>query len=131
MHVVGLAAYVMVGVGVAMLYLFVVGKLLGRGGEGFGLTASIFMFPILSFTTGLFCWLPLWLLHDYSVGPMPTSRALLLGFIVGLLIGIVIAGPSGFVLQGGAPLVNYFVVLLTTTGAVVHNWAASRDRIRP
>lgn len=114
-----------------MLYLFVVGKLLGRGGDGFGLTASIFMFPILSFTTGLFCWLPLWLLYAYRVGPMSTSRALLLGSIVGLLMGFAIAGPRGFVLRGGAPLVNYFVILLATAGAVVHNWAASRDTARP
>jgi hypothetical protein len=131
MHAVGLLAFVMIGVGVAILYLLIVGRMLGRGGDGFGLTASIFVFPILAFTSGLFCWLPLWLLHNYRVGAMPASRAGLLGLIVGVLISIVIAGPNGFALSGGAPMFSYFTMVITTLGGVVHNWALSRHSARP
>lgn len=125
-HLVGLAAYIMIGVGVGILYLWIVGNLLGLGGDGFGLVGAVVTFPILAFTSALFCWLPLWLLHNYRVGSMPTSRALLLGLTVGLLMAFVVAGPNGFLLRGGAPLFNYFLIVLTATGGVVHNWALSR-----
>ncbi|MEX2303936.1 MAG: hypothetical protein WD733_23525, partial [Bryobacterales bacterium] len=107
--------------------ILIVGKLLGLGGDGFGLAGSIVTFPLLACTSALFCWLPLWLLHKYRVGPMPTSRALLLGLTVGLLMAFIVAGPNGFMLSGGAPLFNYFLIMLTTAGGVVHNWALSRD----
>jgi hypothetical protein len=58
---------------------------------------------------------------------MSVSRAALLGLIVGLLVSIVVAGPSGFTMRGGSVLFNYFLMLLTTLGALVHNWALSRD----
>jgi hypothetical protein len=129
MHLVGLAAYIMIGVGVGILYILIVGKVLGRGGDGFGLSASIITFPLLACTSALFCWLPLSLLHNYRVGSMSTSRALLLGFTVGVLMAFVVAGPNGFMLSGGAPLFNYFLIMMTTAGGVVHNWALSRDTV--
>jgi hypothetical protein len=127
MHTVGLVAFVMIGIAVAILYMWIVGRVLGRGGDGFGLVGAIVTFPMLAFTTGLFCWVPLWLLHNDKFGPMSVSRAALLGLIVGLLVSIVVAGPSGFTMRGGSVLFNYFLMLLTTLGALVHNWALSRD----
>jgi hypothetical protein len=127
MHTVGLVAFVMIGIAVAILYMWIVGGVLDRGGDGFGLVGAIVTFPLLALTTGLFCWVPLWLLHNHKFGPMSVSRAALLGLIVGLLVSIVVAGPSGFTMRGGSVLFNYFLMLLTTLGALVHNWALSRD----
>jgi hypothetical protein len=124
-HLVGVMAFVLIGVGVAMLYMLVVGKLLGRGGDGFGLAASIFTFPLLACTSAVFCWLPLWLLHYHRLGAMSPGRALLLGAVIGAVVAFVIAGPGGFLLQGGAPLFNYFLILMLAAGALVHNWVAS------
>jgi hypothetical protein len=125
-HIVGVVAFVMIGVAMAFLYLLIVGKLLGRGGDGFGLTAAILMFPILAGSAVLFCWLPLWFLHHHRLGAMSPGRALLLGSAIGALIAIVIAGPSGFALRGGAPLFNYFLILIVASGALVHNWVVAR-----
>jgi hypothetical protein len=125
-HFVGIVAFVLIGVGAAILYLLIVGKLLGRGGDGFGLTAALFMFPILACTTGVLCWLPLWLLHNHRWGPMPALRALLLGAFIGALVSMVIAGPGGFLLRGGAPLFNYFLILILALGGLVHNRVMAR-----
>ena len=125
-HFVGIVAFVMIGVGVAILYLLIVGKLLGRGGDGFGLTASAAAFPIFAGTSAVFCWLPLWLLHNHRWGVMPAARALLLGAAIGAALAIVIGGPTGFLLRGGAPLFNYFLILLLAAGGFVHNWVLAR-----
>jgi hypothetical protein len=125
-HFVGIVAFVLIGVGVAMLYMLIVGKLLGRSGDGFGMAASIVLFPILACTTGVFCWLPLWLLHNHRWGAMPSWRALLLGAAIGAVVSIGIAGPGGFLLRGGAPLFNYFLILIVALGGLVHNRVMAR-----
>ena len=124
-HLVGVVAFVLIGLGVALLYMLIVGKLLGRGGEGFGLTAAILTFPLLACTSAVFCWLPLWLLHNHRLGVMPPGRALLLGGLIGAVIAVVIAGPGGFLLSGGAPLFGYFLILMLAAGGFVHNRVAS------
>jgi hypothetical protein len=121
-HFVGIAAFVLIGVGVAILYLLIVGRLLGRGGDGFGLAASLFLFPILACTSAVF-W---WLLHNHRWGAMPAVRALLLGAAIGAVVSIAVAGPSGFLLRGGAPLFNYFLILILALGGLVHNWVMAR-----
>jgi hypothetical protein len=125
-HFVGIAAFVMIGAAVAMAYLLVVGRLLGRGGDGFGVTASAMAFPVLAGTSALLCWLPLWLLHQHRWGTMPPGRALLLGATIGAVIALVIGGPNGFLLRGGAPLFNYFLIGMLAAGAFVHNWILER-----
>ena len=125
-HFVGIVAFVLIGVGVAILYMLIVGKLLGLGGDGFGLVGVIVMLPLLACTSAVFCWLPLWLLHNHRWGAMPAGRALLLGAAIGAIVAFVIAGPNGFLLQGGAPLFNYFFILMLAAGGLVHNWVMAR-----
>ena len=40
-HLVGIAAFTAIGVPVGILYIVIVGRVLDRGGDGFGLTAAI------------------------------------------------------------------------------------------
>ncbi len=125
-HLVGIVTFVLIGVAVAIFYMLIVGKLLGRGGDGFGLVGAIFTLPVLAGTSAIFCWLPLWLLHNHRLGTMSPQRALVLGAGIGALVAIVIAGPNGFMLSGGAPLFNYFLILMLAAGAFVHNWVLTR-----
>lgn len=62
------------GIGLVMgiLHIIVVGEILGRGGDGFGLVAAIVVFPVLTALAGL-GWLVLWHLHAWKPGPMGIS----------------------------------------------------------
>jgi hypothetical protein len=119
-HFIGVIAFPLAGFAVAILYLLIVGTVLGRGSgmDGMALAASIITFPFLAGACGLLVWVPLWLLYDRRLGRMSAGRALLLGALLGLLVSMLIAGPGGFLLRGGSPLFNYFFPVILAAGGV-------------
>jgi len=131
-HFIGVVAFALVGFGVALFYLLIVGRMLGRGSgmDGLALVASIVTFPFLAAVSALLGWIPLWLLYNHRRGRMSAGRALLLGALLGAVICMIFVGPGGFVLRGGAPLFNYFLILILAVGGALHNWIVSRSPAR-
>jgi hypothetical protein len=117
--VIGVVAFLTTGVVTGILYIIVVGKILDRGGDGFGLVGAIVMFPLFITFAGL-GWLVLWHLHTWKLGLMPTGRVIVGSVLFGLLISLVIAGPRGFTMHGGSTLINYFLIGGTLVGALGH-----------
>lgn len=59
-------------------------------------------------------------------GPPGLGKALLLGALISLFSGLILAGPSGFKLTGGAPAFNYALVVLGAGAALTFELLAAK-----
>jgi len=133
-NLLGLVVFLFTGVLTGIAYLVIVGTLLDKGGDGFGLVGALFSFPIFALFGGGI-WIVIRLLHDWKRGPMSLGLSMLLAGIFGLLMALVLAGPRGFTMHGGSTLFNYFIMVMVFIGALAHHFlvvrmAGSGDRGR-
>jgi len=119
-HLIGFVFFFLAGVANGILYILVVGKLLDRGGDGFGLSAAIVTFPLLGLMLSV-AWTVIKITHEHFQGPMTLARVLLFSGALGLVASIVIAGPSGFTLSHGSGLFNYFLIDLVVGAAALQH----------
>jgi hypothetical protein len=129
-HFLGIVAFTAAGVAAALLYMLIVGKVLGQASQGFGVAASIVTFPFVACVFAVLVWLPLWILHGRRAGSMSPRAGLLWGAAFGTILAFIFAGPSGFAMRGGAPLINYFLIAMLALGGFIYNatarWALAR-----
>ena len=127
--VLALVLFVVIGLVVAIGYLMLL-KSLGRGGgmDGLALAASLIMMPAAGGLFGAVFWLPFTLYRESKGTPLNASSALALGLGVGLVVSFLFAGPSGFRLRGGAPLMNYFLPLIAALGSWAGTMIVNRMR---
>jgi hypothetical protein len=124
-HILGLVVFFLVGVVVGIAYIVIVGNILGRGGDGFGLVAALFSFPLFGTMCGV-AWIAVWLVHHRFAGPMSQQRSLAASAVLALLVALVIAGPRGFTMAGGSTLFNYFLIALVVAAARAHRALIAR-----
>ncbi|MEZ5396984.1 MAG: hypothetical protein R2724_29975 [Bryobacterales bacterium] len=115
------------GLGVAILYLIILRKVtgVGRGMDGLALAASLVVFPVAAAIFAL-VWTGVSLRRRGKGAPPSVRGALLAGGAIGLLAGLVFAGPNGFKLHGGAPAFNYAMTVLGAVGAATFELVAKR-----
>lgn len=120
----------LVGVIVAIAYLMTLNAL-GRGGrsmDGLALAAMLVVLPAAAGFFALLAWLPFSLYREKRGRPLSALGSLALGVAAGVAISLVWAGPSGFRLSGGAPLLNYFLPLITGLGSWIGTLMVNRLR---
>lgn len=117
-HLIGISVFFLVGIVSGIAYVYIVGKVLDRGGDGFGVSAAIVTFPILAIILGAL-WSIILLIHEKAKGPMGAGRVILFSAILGLIASMVIAGPRGFTMHGGSVLFNWFLIDLVIGGALI------------
>ncbi len=126
-HTLGLLAFPIIGLIVALMWLWFTTGILGVGRTGFGNTAAILTMPIWAISMGLLMWLPLWLIHRWKWGAMNSARALIIGAFLGSLASLFLTGPSGFTTQGGSVLMAYAVIAICMMGGWSHNAIVQRS----
>lgn len=114
-----LLAFPIVGFLGAIPYIFLIGRVLGRG--DLALVAAIVVLPIFATVCGVIWWLSLGFLERRGEA-WSGGKRLLLAAVVALLAGIVLAGPRGFTLAGGSELVNWALLLVVSAGALLYGW---------
>ncbi len=119
----GLVAFFLTGVIGGFAYVLLMAQ--GFGRRGLEDVGAIAFMPILGLAIGVL-WLALnWFLTRRS-GPLPSGRAALYGAVLGLAVGMLLAGPRGFTPAGGSALVNYFTIGIGALGAWLHCLLARR-----
>lgn len=125
-HILGLLLFPVIGLAVAAAWLSFTAKVLGIGTTGFGNAAAIVVMPVWAIGMGLLVWLPWWLFHNKKWGAMGAGRAILSGVVGGLLVSMILMGPSGFTTRGGAAVMGYAVVVIMAVGGLIHNAILNR-----
>jgi len=125
-HILGLLLFPVIGLAVAAAWLSFTTQVLGVGKTGFGNAAAIVVMPVWAIGMGLLVWLPWWLFHRKKWGAMGAGRAILFGVLGGLLVSMILMGPSGFTTRGGAAVMGYAVIVILTVGGLVHNAILNR-----
>ena len=117
----GLLGFFLIGIVCGFANVFLMAQVFGqRGLENVG---AIAVMPVLALVLGAL-WLALdWFLTRRS-GPTSPGRAALYGGLLGLVLGLLMAGPRGFTPTGGSALFNYFTIAIGATGAWLHRLLA-------
>ena len=124
-HLLGLVGFFVAGIINGLIYMLIVNKLLGLGGEGCGNAAAVVTFPLFGLSVGS-AWMLLWVVHEQVAKRMALHRVIILGLALGLFASLIVVGPDGFALRGGSALINYFLIDLTGGGAIIHHLLLDR-----
>lgn len=114
--IVALLAFPIAGFVWSIGYLFLMGRILGRG--DLAMVGAVVTFPAFGFACGL-VWLATIALLERRGMRLSPPRAMGLALFVALIAGLVLTGPRGFTLAPGAELFNVFLLLIVGTGALV------------
>lgn len=125
-HALGVLLFPVIGFVVGISWLVVTAKFLGVGTTGFGNAAIILVMPVWALLMGALLWLPWWLIHRRFLGRMSGVRALLSGAAIGVLVTMVMTGPAGFTMRGGAELLGYAIMAVMAAGGMAHNAILNR-----
>lgn len=117
--------FIIVGFMTGVAYLLIVGKVLGKGGDGFGLGAAVITFPILA-ALGSIVWIVFDLAYRRRMKVLNVKATMLYAAVLGLFMSLLIAGFRGFTMHGGSTLFNYFVIAFMLIGALQHRFLVSR-----
>jgi hypothetical protein len=105
-------------------YLFLMGRILGRG--DLAMVGAVVTFPVFGFACGL-VWLTSIAFLERGGTRLSALRAIGLALCVAVIAGLVLTGPRGFTLAPGAELFNVFLLLIVGTGAFVA-WRIDGER---
>lgn len=120
----GLVGFFLTGVVFGFGYLFLMGSVLGRRGiENVG---AIVTFPMLGLFMGAAWIAAAYFLARRTGRAIPAGRAALYGALMGLIVGLLMAGFRGFTMAGGSTLFNYFTIGIGAMGAWLHSLLAGR-----
>ena len=116
--VLALLLFPLVGLVGAIGYVFLIGRVLGRG--DLALVGAIVTLPVFTLLCGILWFGLLRWLEGKAGRQMGTAGALVLSAGVAVTFGLVVVGPRGFTLAGGAELINFSLLVLVAIGALLH-----------
>lgn len=125
-HALGLLAFLVISVVGTIGYVILMLHGFNVGRTGFGLAGAIIIIPIWALALGVLAWLPVMLMHERRRGAMSQARAALFAGVIAFVFSIIVFGPPGFGLRGGAPFLGYAMVIIVILGALAHNAIARR-----